>query len=103
MPASLDRAELEGQRLQQLRTFGQGQGAAASVLRALASADHNLDRTRRIDADMPTEIIDHRSDGDLLEEVRVALRDPAMRAVVANTATRLDLLPDDLDEDEDES
>ena len=86
-----------------LRESAAAAGAAASVLRALASADHHLDRTRRLDADLPTEIIDHRSDGDLLEEVRTALRDPALRAVVATKAMRLDLLPTDPDDEEDES
>ena len=43
---------------------------------------------------MPTDILDHRTDTDLLGEVQAALRDPELRALVGDAVAR-DFVGDD--------
>ena len=64
---------------QALRTSPDGK-ETASLIRAMASVDSNLDRFARLDAGNPTDIVeDRRSDSDLIVEIERALQDPALR------------------------
>ena len=67
-----------------LRGAASAANAAASVMRALASVDKNLDTMARLDDERPTSITeDRRSDADLIRDIERELADPELRAAMA--------------------